>query len=270
MASPRTRARDADRSALCAALDAAFADGQLDGAEHRERTAAALQAKTIGELHGLVDDLQVRKPMPELRPAPDPRRRSRRLAVVVSVVLLGTGFAIGRATAPDSAVAAGEATDGGAAGVTPRVVGLAGLHTPEGFGHFVGDVRARLGSTLVAEATVYPEYAVVTTAVPGSPGRAQTYNYRGGLDGPSSAGTRDAGHPLVDLASFDPAVVLALLAGAPQSLNVTDPTSRYLIFDDEGTGPEVAVYVSNGFSESGYLEARPDGSIVSVHPYQPH
>jgi hypothetical protein len=28
------------------------------------------------------------------------------------------------------------------------------------------------------------------------------------------------------------------------------------------------VYASNEFHESGYLQARPDGSIVAVHPYE--
>ena len=267
VASPRTRARDADRSALCSALDAAFADGQLDGAEHRERTAAALRAKTLGELRALAHDLQVAEPVPELRPAPP--RRARWVGLVVSLVLLAAGFALGRATAPDGSAVAPGSAGGGTAGVAPRVVGLTALHTPEGFTRFVADVRAQLGGTLVADATVYPEYAVVTTAVPGAPGRAQSYTYRGGLDGPSTAGTRDASRPLVDLAAFDPAVVLGLLAGAPESLDVPDATTRYLIFDDEGDGPEVAVYASNEFHETGYLEARPDGSIVSVHPHEP-
>ncbi|WP_181784201.1 DUF1707 domain-containing protein, partial [Pseudonocardia pini] len=37
MATSRTRARDTDRDALCRALDKAFEEGQLDGAEHRDR-----------------------------------------------------------------------------------------------------------------------------------------------------------------------------------------------------------------------------------------
>jgi hypothetical protein len=265
----RTRARDADRSSVCSALDAAFADGQLDGAEHRERTAAALRATTLGELHALVGDLQLTSPMPQRITRPAPAGRARWVAAVVSLVLVAAGFGIGRATAPDAPQAGPAGSGSGAAsGVTPRVIGLAGLHTPEGFTRLVADVRDGLGTTRVARAVVYPDYAVLTTAVPGRPGRAQTYQYRGGLDGPSDAGTRDADEPLVDLAAFEPAVVLPLLAGAPESLKVTEVTSTYLILEDDGDGPHVAVYASNEFHESGYLEARPDGSIVAVHPYE--
>jgi len=263
VASSRTRARDADRTATCTALDHALGDGQLDGAEHRERTATALRATTLGELAALVDDLQLSRPLPELRPART-RRPARWVGLVVSLVLLAAGFGIGRATAPE---AVGTAAAG--AQIDPRFVTLKGLHTPEGFAQFVADMRAQLGTTLADRAVVYPEYASVTVAVPGAPARAQSYTYRGGMDGPSTAGTRDAKVPLVDVAAFDPAIALRLLAGAPQSLNVTDPTSRYLIFEDDGKGPHVAVYASNDFHETGYLVARPDGSIVAVHPHEP-
>ncbi|MGE3660303.1 MAG: DUF1707 domain-containing protein [Pseudonocardia sp.] len=270
MPSSRTRARDTDRDSVCKALDAAFADGQLDGAEHRERTAAALRTKTLGELHALVEDLQLSSPMPQRITRPASAGRARWVAAVVSLVLLAAGFGLGRATAPaapqDAAAGSGPGS-GSASGITPRVIGLAGLHTPEGFTRLVADIRAGLGTTRVARAVVYPDYAVITTAVPDRPGRAQTYQYRGGLDGPSEGRTRSADDPLVDLAVFDPAVVLPLLAGAPESLKVTEVTSTYLILEDDGDGPHVAVYASNEFHESGYLEARPDGSIVSVHPY---
>ncbi len=63
----RTRARDLDRSEVCGLLDAAYADGQLDAEEHRSRTAAATPAKTLGELREFVDDLQLEKPLPDLR-----------------------------------------------------------------------------------------------------------------------------------------------------------------------------------------------------------
>ena len=53
-----TRARDTDRTATCALLDTAFAEGQIDGSEHRQRTAAAMRARSVAELSALVADLQ--------------------------------------------------------------------------------------------------------------------------------------------------------------------------------------------------------------------
>jgi hypothetical protein len=261
--SSRTRARDADRTATCGALDAALADGQLDGAEHRERTATALRAKTLGELAALVDDLQLGRPIPELRPA-RARRPARWVGLAVSLVLLVAGFGIGRLTAP-----AGVGTAAAEAQVDPRFVTLKGLHTPDGFAQFVADMRSQLGTTSVDRAVLYPDYASVSVAVPGAPAREQSYTYRGGMDGPSTPTTRDAKQPLADVAAFDPAIVLRLLAGAPQSLNVTEATSRYLIFEDDGKGPHVAIYASNEAHETGYLEARPDGSIIAVRPFTP-
>ncbi|MEU7813248.1 DUF1707 domain-containing protein [Pseudonocardia sp. NPDC049154] len=271
MSSLRTRARDADRNALCNALDTAYAEGQMDGGEHRERTATALRATTLGELKALVADLQLERPIALLPPDRPQRSRGTRWAgVLVALALLGVGFGVGHAVARSSApatVAAGETVAAGRQ-VAPVVVTPAGLHTPEGFGRLVDDLRSRLGSAVVADATIYPDYAVLTVPVEGSPGRAQSYTYRGGLDGPSPAGTRDADQPVVDLATIDAATALGLVAGAPESLKVADPTSRYLIIDDEGAGPRLAVYASNEYGETGYLEARPDGSIVAVHPHE--
>ncbi|MFI1917142.1 DUF1707 domain-containing protein [Nocardia sp. NPDC020380] len=52
------RASDIDRSTVCARLDSAYADGELDFAEHDERTHTAMSAKTRGELSALTVDLQ--------------------------------------------------------------------------------------------------------------------------------------------------------------------------------------------------------------------
>jgi len=58
-----TRASDADRADVCAILDNAYANGELDGDEHRQRCSSAMSAKTRGELLGMVSDLQARAPV---------------------------------------------------------------------------------------------------------------------------------------------------------------------------------------------------------------
>lgn len=66
------RARDADRDHVMGLLDGALADGQLDGFEHRERVARALQSATLGELGATLADLQVATPnflLPPVQPA---------------------------------------------------------------------------------------------------------------------------------------------------------------------------------------------------------
>jgi hypothetical protein len=57
------RASDADRNVVHSLLTEAFADGRLDREEYDERTAAALQARTLGELPALVADLVPDRPL---------------------------------------------------------------------------------------------------------------------------------------------------------------------------------------------------------------
>lgn len=56
------RATDLDRASVGALLDRAYAEGQLDTREHDQRIAAAMSAKTRGNLLVLLRDLQVEKP----------------------------------------------------------------------------------------------------------------------------------------------------------------------------------------------------------------
>ncbi|NGN95545.1 DUF1707 domain-containing protein [Nocardioides sp. KC13] len=58
------RASDADREVVRTVLADAFADGRLTREEHEERVGTLLEARTLGELPGLVDDLVVLTPVP--------------------------------------------------------------------------------------------------------------------------------------------------------------------------------------------------------------
>jgi hypothetical protein len=57
------RASDADRNVIHGILTEAFADGRLDRDEYDERTAATLQARTLGQLPALVADLVPDRPL---------------------------------------------------------------------------------------------------------------------------------------------------------------------------------------------------------------
>jgi hypothetical protein len=271
------RARDLDRSEVCSALDAAYADGQLDGEEHRTRTAAAMSAKTLGDLRALVDDLQLQQPLSEVREqpvrAPKPTRAGKVGAVVVALLFIGTGFGIAKITDGPTAIAGGGPVVNGSGtgrGADPIVVGAVALHTPEGFRTFIEGARTEFGTTTVAGATIYPDYAVVYTVAPGAPARQLSSSYKGGFESPSEAGSRDPDQPLVDLAAIDVDKILGLVAGAGESLHVTNPTTHYLIVEDDGDGPYVSVYASNSdLGESGYLKAKPDGTVMAVHAYEP-
>jgi len=271
--SPRTRARDLDRTEVCGLLDTAYADGQLDAEEHRTRTAAATAAKTLGELRELVEDLQLEKPMPELRErAPQPLvRGGRRVgATIAALVLLGAGFGMGRLTASPSPVGPdGTPVAVGGVAAAPIVVEPTALHTPAGLRAFIDGVRAEFGTTQIVDLTLYPDYASLEMPVPGAPARAHNYTYRGGFDDPSDT-SRQPDKPLVDLAAIDVDKILGLLEGAGESLNVQNPTTRYLTVGDTGDGPEIAIHTDNkDTGASGYLEAKPDGTILTLRPSEP-
>jgi hypothetical protein len=57
------RASDADRNVVHNVLTEAFADGRLDREEYDERSAATLQARTLGDLPPLVADLVPDRPL---------------------------------------------------------------------------------------------------------------------------------------------------------------------------------------------------------------
>jgi hypothetical protein len=57
------RASDADRNVVHNVLTEAFADGRLDREEYDERSAATLQARTLGQLPPLVADLVPDRPL---------------------------------------------------------------------------------------------------------------------------------------------------------------------------------------------------------------
>jgi hypothetical protein len=195
-------------------------------------------------------------------------RRRLALAAVVVLVLAIAGIVVGAVRSVETiAPSPGAPPPGGE--VAPRVVAPAALHTPAGLTGLIEATGAKLGTTQVARAVIYPEYAIITTAAPGAPHRALNHTYRGGFGEPTTAGTRNPAEPLVDLAAVDVPAVLELLAGAAESLNVPNPTSRYLIVEPRDGQPTVAVYASNEFRESGYLNARPDGEVLAVHPFKP-
>jgi Domain of unknown function (DUF1707) len=59
----RMRASDADREGVTARLREHFAEGRLTREELDERVAAALNAKTVGDLRGLMTDLPGESPV---------------------------------------------------------------------------------------------------------------------------------------------------------------------------------------------------------------
>jgi hypothetical protein len=156
-----------------------------------------------------------------------------------------------------------------APGVDPVVVPAVALHTPEGFRRFVDALRAEYGTTEVDDATIHPDRAFVVLPRSDDPRRLQSVVYEGGFSTPTDMGVRDEASPLVDLATVDPDAVLALVAGADESLNMPGPSPKHLVVRDMGEGPTVSIYAINEAMQIGVLEVRPDGTTIRMQPFEP-
>ncbi|MER7706765.1 serine/threonine-protein kinase [Kitasatospora sp. NPDC097605] len=140
------------------------------------------------------------------------------------------------------------------------------LLTPAGVRTVVAAITAQSGGTKVKQLTVYPDYAMAQ--VPTADGRGYDwYDYRDGKVTTRTGSSMGKDKP-VDLAQYDWDVIPALLKKADDTLNVKDPTRRYLIIDT-WTGDGVAsirVYVSDEYHNSGYLLADTRGKVRRTNP----
>ncbi|MFE6872092.1 protein kinase [Kitasatospora sp. NPDC057692] len=135
------------------------------------------------------------------------------------------------------------------------------LLTPDGVRTVVAAITAQSGGSKVKSLNVYPGYAMAQ--VPTADGRNYDwYDYRDGKVAKRTGGTMGKDKP-VDLAQYDWDVVPALLKKADETLNVKDPTSRYLVIDtfpSDGLA-SLRVYLSDDYHNSGYLLADPKGKV---------
>src|SRR5690606_17743572 len=277
-----TRARDADRHDPCQILDTALDEGQLSMTEHRDRVRLATHATTLGELQELVADLQTTNASVQL-PAPTKPvaaagwgiRAATAAVLVVVGIAIGWGLFGGAGSAPLGSGAgggAGSAADPGARadGVDPVVLTPPRqLHSLGGLTGLLDQMRQRFGDTMGYRLVVYPEYANLTRPDPAEPRRELNYHYRGGWDD-ARATPRSGDARLVDLAAFDPATIVGVLRGAPETLGIApdEVTNTYLIFDGgPGEGPDaltISVYVSSDFG-GGYIALAGDGTVKRIN-----
>ncbi|WP_024801720.1 DUF1707 domain-containing protein [Nocardia sp. BMG51109] len=246
------RVRDADRVDACALLDTARDDGQLTADEHGERTAAALRAKTFGDLDALVADLQI--PRNLVRSAVvNPRRRQRSRRWVLAGAAVAAAAAVG-------ALAGVVATDRpGSSGSD-----LPDLTTARGIETFLADYRAHFGDLMVDELTLHPEHASFERAAEGGTGR---FSYRGEF-ADSSVTDRDPDVRPFDLGAIDVPLLARYLAGAPQTVGAPGGAVTYLIVqrstDLPDEGPVLSIY-TKGAAGSGYMTISPSGEPLSVY-----
>ncbi|WP_433625693.1 DUF1707 SHOCT-like domain-containing protein [Nocardia sp. CA-120079] len=276
-----TRARDVDRDTTRQLIDNARGDGQLSEDEHQTLIELVGEAKTLGELAQLVDDLQ--RPS-DAAPPPQPprsnRRRWYRIAVGAGAVCAAVAAFVLTSGVSDTAPAPAAppvVVDLGS--VQPIVIATPNLLTREGLTLFLGKYRDKFGGLQIDTLTLYPEYAVVARAVPGEPNRLIGYDYRGGFQQSSAVTSRKADKPAADLAQLNVAAITDALASAPSTLRVPNGVVTHMDvqIDDAGAysgygiprnGPYVTIYAGNKFNESGFLLLTPAGVVARAVPFE--
>ena len=274
---PSTRAKDSDRTDTCQILDTALAEGQLSMTEHASRVKAATSATTLGELRGLVADLQTANAPVQLPTLKSPGAVGPRAAwgirLATAAVLLLSGIGIGWGLYGNTSSPLSFTSDPGAKpdGVAPVVLTPPRqLHSLGGLTGLLEQMRTKFGDTTGYRIVIYPEYAVLDRPDPRDGRRTLSYTYRGGWDDPST-GSKGSDAVVVDLGNFDIAAIVGVLRGAPETLNIAaaDVQSTYLVIDParDPTTPgalSISVYVSSDFG-SGYIELGPDASVKRIN-----
>lgn len=244
------RARDADRVDACALLDTARAEGELTEAEHARRTAAAMQARTFGDLDKLIDDLQI--PANLVGSAlirPQRRNDLRRWQIAIAAVCVATVVgALGGCVARD----------------TVSKPDMPDATTGAGLASFVAAYRDHFGDGSVDQAALFPGYVSIERAS-GKEGREDRYYYDGAFRG-SGDSSRSSDVRSLDLSTLDLPKLAALFAGAPSSVGVPEGAITHVLIEHKADkDPTVAIYAGNG-SRSGYLLVSVQGEPIAVYP----
>ncbi|GAA2827209.1 hypothetical protein GCM10010441_59530 [Kitasatospora paracochleata] len=199
----------------------------------------------------------------------------------------GGGYNAGTTRSPGSDSGVGAAGGSGAAGgasgganptaagsATPKAAGNSAakldLLTPAGMRAVVEALRSANGSTKASDLTVYPEYASAKAPTAADPKDYDTWDYRGGKATKEEhfGGTYGSSDMVFDLQLFNWDVLPGLLQKAAETLNVPNPTSRYVIVDGDFSTdgqPTIRVYLNSDHG-SGYLMADPKGQIIRTYP----
>lgn len=137
--------------------------------------------------------------------------------------------------------------------------------TVDGFAEMVDELGEEIGGTEVFSAVIYPEYAVLDVPV-GDDDRYVGYRWDGSLSETTKSTSDDV---RFDLADIDPSGFADMCEEANGL--VDDPSDCYLIIgrpdpDDNEQG-WISAYVSNEFSQGGYIEYDLDGTEVARHTW---
>ncbi|MFF7981100.1 serine/threonine-protein kinase [Streptomyces sp. NPDC007901] len=174
-------------------------------------------------------------------------------------------------TSPSTGATGSPTATGSGSGSGSGETSTTDLLTPQGIRTAVAAFEKKTGRDRFGKLAVYPEYVIAWVMVKGSNSAYDSYTYRSGegvtediIKGslPDSMGTP------VRLDGFDWDKVPFLLAQAKKKLNVPNVNTRYLLVDLPGNAfgdpAGMSVYLSNEYSQNGYLQTDAKGKLVRV------
>ncbi|MFI6433343.1 DUF1707 domain-containing protein [Rhodococcus oryzae] len=270
-----TRARDIDRAQTCGLLDAGYGEGQLDPAEYEARTAAAMKAKTLGELDALASDLQIPEHLVEAAraSAPAPRRRvpGRVVAagVVAAVAVIGTvGFMTRGHDAAPATVVSAEPVPAPVAPGEPQPIVIEPLdpRSPAAIRDFLHQYEQKFGDLRVDEVRFYPTYVFFTRMLQDQPHREQSWSFRAGFSTSGSPSSRTSDTDTVDLAALDIDRLGELITTGAGLVGIpAGKVEHIFVRPDSSTGEGlVSVLFQDKDERRGMVDTQLDGTVVDV------
>ncbi|MCX5208026.1 protein kinase [Kitasatospora sp. NBC_00240] len=224
---------------------------------------------------------------------PAPARRHRGAVVTLSVVAVcltgllawtlwpnGTGTNTKSLDKPPATTAPGtpgtdvSPTGGGSdTSAAPTVkpaappAGKQNLLTPDGVRATIDAIRPLMSGTKIKRLVVYPEYAIAEAPTASDPSVYDRITYRDGRTTRTPGATLTSRDKLADLQLYNWDILPDLIKKAEQTLNVANPTSRYLIIGPEiiEEKPSIAVYLSDDYG-GGYLSTDVKGTVIRTVP----
>lgn len=155
---------------------------------------------------------------------------------------------------------------------TNAPAGAAYSLTGPGIRAFLDLYRSTYGTTEVVDLVLYGDYVIVSVPVPGK-ARHEGLLYRNDSGFTDFGGIRanTPGTRIIDVAKLNLRALLRNIERARATLDVEDPTTTYVVIRHfaSSEAPDVNIYVSNEFRESGYLATTMDGQVERAYPYSP-
>jgi len=141
----------------------------------------------------------------------------------------------------------------------------------DGIRTFLTTYRQRFGTTRAVTATFYGDYVVVQVPVAGSKRHSGwVYRQASGFSDFGGVTANFPGSAAVDLKKLDVAALMRNLSRAKRVLHVASANQAYVTIDYRpqfDPAPNVNIYLSNTYNESGYLATRLNGAVERTYPY---